>query len=231
MIIRPFGWNEIFFIVAAVQWTVLLSLIAFAGGGAIGILVALLRTAPQRPLRVAAGAYILLFQGTPLLMQLFMVFFGLGLFGVSVSPWTAAAVGLSLNAGAFLGEIWRGSIQTVPRGQHEAAMALGLRYIQRLALIVLPQALRIAVAPTVGFLVQLVKSTSLASVIGFTELARAGQLTNNATFRPFLVFSLVAALYFALCWPLSWLSRRLETRLARGIAGPVQVPRPRLEAV
>jgi polar amino acid transport system permease protein len=140
-------------------------------------------------------------------------------------------VGLSLNAGAFLGEIWRGSIQTVPRGQHEAAMALGLHYVQRLALVVLPQALRIAVAPTVGFLVQLVKGTSLASVIGFTELARAGQLTNNATFRPFLVFSLVAGLYFALCWPLSWLSRRLEKRLAHGAARPAQAPTPRLEAV
>jgi polar amino acid transport system permease protein len=231
MIIRPFGWNEILFIVSALQWTVLLSLIAFAGGGVIGLVVALARTAPQRPLRLTAAAYILVFQGTPLLMQLFMVFFGLSLFGVSVSPWTAASVGLCLNAGAFLGEIWRGSIETVPRGQHEAAMSMGLHYVQRLALVVLPQALRIAVAPTVGFLVQLVKGTSLASVIGFTELTRAGQLTNNATFRPFLVFSLVAALYFALCWPLSWLSRRLEKRLAVGSARPAQAPNPRLEMI
>lgn len=213
---RAFGWNELAFILAATQWTVLLSLTAFAGGGAIGLVVALVRTAPQRWLRLLATGYILVFQGTPLLMQLFMVFFGAGILGYSINPWSAAAIGLSLNAGAFLGEIWRGSIEVVPRGQHEAAMALGLRYLKRLFLVVMPQAVRSAIPPTVGFMVQLVKSTSLASVIGFTELARAGQIMNNATFRPFLIFSIVAVLYFALCWPLSWYSRRLERRLANG---------------
>lgn len=229
--IRAFGWNEVVFVVLAAQWTVLLSLVAFVGGGVLGLAVALLRTAPKRVLRVGAAGYILVFQGTPLLMQLFMVFFGGSLLGLSPSPWTAAAVGLSLNAGAFLGEIWRGAIQTVPAGQHEAAMALGLPYSRRLGLVILPQALRIAVPPTVGFLVQVVKGTSLASVIGFTELARAGQLTNNATFRPFLVFSLVAAIYFALCWPLSWLSARLEARLARSASRAGRTAKITLQAV
>jgi polar amino acid transport system permease protein len=124
-------------------------------------------------------------------------------------------LGLSLNAGAFLGEIWRGSIQSVPKSQSEAAMALGLHYLPRMRHIVLPQALRIATAPTVGFLVNLVKSTSLAAVIGFVELTRAGQVLNNVTFRPFTVFMSVAVLYFLLCWPLTIASRRLERRMAQ----------------
>ena len=121
-------------------------------------------------------------------------------------------VTLTLHAAAYLGEIWRGCIDAVPRGQWEAATALGMRHPARMRYIVLPQAARISIAPTVGFLVLLLKSTSLASIIGFFELTRAGQIINNATFRPFLVFSLVAVVYFVLCWPLSLLSRRLETR-------------------
>lgn len=212
--IRPFTWHEFLFLLAAVQWTLSLSAIAFLGGAAGGLLVALGRTAQAKPLRYAAAAYIQLFQGTPLLMQLFLVFFGVTVIGLEVNPWIAAALGLTLNASAFLGEIWRGSIEAVPRGQWEAATALGLRYAGRMRYVVLPQASRIAVAPTVGFLVQLIKGTSLAAIIGFTELTRAGQIVNNATFRPFLVFSIVAGLYFALCWPLSWASRRLEARYA-----------------
>jgi polar amino acid transport system permease protein len=123
-------------------------------------------------------------------------------------------LGLSLNAGAFLGEIWRGAIQGVPRGQIEAARSLGLHYGPLMGKIVLPQAMRLAVAPTVGFLVNLVKSTSLASILGFVELIRAGQLLNNATFNPFLIFGTVAIMYFVICWPLTLASRRLERRLA-----------------
>ena len=194
------------------RWTLLLSAIAFAGGGIGGLVVALARTAPAAWLRGLATGYIQLFQGTPLLLQLFLVFFGANMFGGAIDPLLAAAIALTLNAAAFLGEIWRGCIQAVPVGQREAATALGMRYPTRMIYIVLPQAARIAIAPTVGFLVLLLKSTSLASIIGFVEVTRAGQIVNNATFRPFLAFSIVAAIYFALCWPLSMLSRRLELR-------------------
>ncbi len=207
-----FGTNDFLFLVAAIRWTLALSAIAFIGGGIGGLVVALARTAPLAPLRLAATGYIQLFQGTPLLMQLFLVFFGANMFGGRIDPLIAAAIALTLNAAAFLGEIWRGCIEAIPRGQWEAATALGLRYPAAMRDIVLPQAARIAVAPTVGFLVLLVKSTSLASIIGFVEITRAGQIINNATFQPFLVFSVVAVLYFALCWPLSLLSRHLETR-------------------
>jgi len=210
--IRHFGPNEALFIVEAVRWTLLLSAIAFAGGGLGGLIVALARTAPLAGLRGIAAGYIQVFQGTPLLMQLFLVFFGANLFAGSIDPLVAAAIALTMNAAAFLGEIWRGCIDAIPRGQWEAATALGMRYPARMIYIVLPQAARIAIAPTVGFLVLLLKSTSLASIIGFVEVTRAGQIINNATFRPFLVFSIVATIYFVLCWPLSMLSRRLELR-------------------
>ncbi|PGH58592.1 amino acid ABC transporter permease [Azospirillum palustre] len=212
--IRAFGYNEFLFLLSAVQWTLMLSVIAFIGGGLVGLFVALGRTSDVKPLRLLATGYIQLFQGTPLLMQLFLVFFGATVIGIDMSPWVAAAVGLTLNTSAFLGEIWRGCIQSVPRGQWEAASSLGLRYPGLMRYVILPQAVKVAVPPTVGYLVQVIKGTSLAAIIGFVELTRAGQIVNNATFQPFLVFGIVAAIYFALCWPLSLLSQRLEARYA-----------------
>ena len=129
----------------------LLSIIAFVGGGVIGILIALMRVSDNRALRWFAIGYIRLFQGTPLLLQLFLVFFGADLFGLNLGALLSASLGLSLNAGAFLGEIWRGSIQAVPAGQTEAARALGLHYGPTMLRVVAPQALRVATAPTVGF--------------------------------------------------------------------------------
>lgn len=213
--IRIFGWNEFFIIVEAARWTIALSIIAFVGGGIGGLFIALVRVSNLRVLRWLAIAFIRIFQGTPLLMQLFLVFFGMNIFGLAINPWIAATIALTLHASAFLGEIWRGCIEAVPSGQTEAATALGLRYFNRMRYIVLPQAARIAVAPTVGFLVQLIKGTSLAAIIGFVELTRTGQIINNATFRPFLVFGTVAAIYFILCWPLSVVARRMERRFSR----------------
>jgi polar amino acid transport system permease protein len=206
--------SDLWFLLLATRWTILLSLIAFAGGGTVGLVIALMRVSAARLPRWLAIAYIRVFQGTPLLLQLFLAFFGADLLGVPLGAWLSAALGLSLNAGAFLGEIWRGAIQAVPIGQLEAARALGLKYRPLILRVVLPQALRIAIPPTVGFLVNLIKSTSLAAIIGFVELTRAGQQLNNATFRPFLIFGTVAAIYFVLCWPLTLAAGGLERRLA-----------------
>ena len=211
---RALTWGDLAFLPWAAQWTVVLSALAFVGGGVIGLGIALMRVSERRWLRGIAAGYIRVVQGTPLLLQLFLVFFGSDMLGLGLGALVSAALGLSVNAGAFLGEIWRGSIQAVAPGQVEAARALGLPYGARMLRVVAPQALRLATAPTVGFLVNLVKSTSLAAVIGFVELTRAGQLLNNATFRPFVVFGSVAAIYFVLCWPLTVLSRRLERRLS-----------------
>ncbi len=214
--IRQFGWNEFELLVFAARWTIVLALIAFVGGGIGGLIVALLRTADNRTARAATGVFIRVFQGTPLLMQLFLAYFGMAIFGVSVNPLIAAMIALTAHASAYLGEIWRGCIEAVPRGQTEAATTLGLHYFARMRYVVLPQAARIAVPPTVGFLVQLLKETSLASIIGFVELTRQGQIITSVTFRPFLVYGLVAAIYFAMCWPLSLAAQRMERGLARG---------------
>lgn len=212
--IRPFGINEFLTIAYATQWTLLLSLIALIGGAIGGMAIALLRTGTSRIGRMVASAFIVTFQGTPLLMQLFLVFFGASVLGFNINPWIAAAVGLTLHASAYLGDIWRGCINAVPKGQWEAAKALGLNYRSMMSSVVLPQAVRIALPPTVGFLVQLIKLTSVTSIIGFVELTRTGQIINNVTFKPFIVFSIVAAIYFILCWPLSYFSSRLEKQYA-----------------
>lgn len=211
---RTFGYSDLWFIVEAAQWTVLLSIMAFIGGGIVGLIVALARTSESKTAHALSIGFIQLFRGTPLLLQLFLVFFGAPVIGLDVNPWLAAAVALTLNSGAFLGEIWRGCIEAIPRGQWEAAEALGLSYRHKMRDVVLPQALKIAVPPTVGYMVQIVKGTSLAAIIGFTELTRAGQIINNATFQPMVVFSVVAIIYFLLCWPLSLLAAYMERRLA-----------------
>ena len=208
--------NHFLYLITAAQWTVLLSLIAFAGGALVGLPVALMRVSKIAALRLVASAYIQLIQGTPLLIVLFLSYFGLGIMGYKLAPLVAAGVALTLYAAAFLGEIWRGCIEAVPRTQWEASDCLGLNRFQQYAYVVLPQAMRIAIPPTVGFMVQIVKNTSLASVIGFVELARAGQIVNNSTFEPFVLFCGVAAIYFALCYPLSLAARALERRTDAG---------------
>jgi polar amino acid transport system permease protein len=209
-----FGFKDLVFLLTGLKWTVLLSLIAFAGGGIMGLLVAVARTARSAALRRAMILYIAVFQGTPLLMQLFVVYYGLGLVGIQLPAWAAVAIAFTLNASAFLGDIWRGAIEALPRGQTEAATALGLPLVSRLHDVILPQALRIAQPATVGYAVQLIKGTSLAAIVGFIELARAGQIVSSQTFAPILVFGIVGAIYFALCWPLSLYSARLEAKYA-----------------
>ena len=211
--IREFSFNDVLYLVAAMRWTLALTAIAFLGGGLVGLTVALLRVSAFAPLRWIGTIYVLAVQGTPLLAWLFVFFFGLSIVGVEVSPWIAAAAAYSIYAGAFLGEIWRGCLQAIPKTQWEAGASLGLSFTSQLRYIIVPQATRLAIPPTVGFLVQLIKNTSLAAVIGFIELTREGQLTTAVTFRPFTVYLTVAALYFALCFPLTQVARRLERRL------------------
>ena len=213
MFTSGFNANHLNFLLEGALWTVVLSLISFIGGGLGGALVALARISSWRPLRYLAIAYIQIIQGTPLLVILFLSYFGLSIMGLTLPPLVAAGLSMTIYVSAYLGEIWRGSIQSVARTQWEAAECLALSRWQRLSLVILPQAVRIATPPTVGFMVQIIKNTSLASIVGFVELVRAGQLINNSIFQPFLIYVLIAALYFALCYPLSAWSRRLEMRL------------------
>lgn len=206
-------WDILRGLLLAARWTILLSLVSFAGGAIVGAILLFLRIGKAKAGRIAVRYFVELFQGTPLLMQLFLAFFGLGLFGIDVPAWLAAGVALTLWSAAFLTEIWRGCVEAVAKGQWEASASLGMGYIQQMRHVILPQALRIAVPPTVGFSVQVVKGTALTSIIGFVELSKAGTVITNATFQPFTVYGFVALIYFALCWPLSKSSQILERKL------------------
>lgn len=202
--------GHIEFLLQGALWTIVLSSLAFLCGGIIGALVALARISPLRPVRSLALIYVQVIQGTPLLIVLFLIYFGFPAVAFEVSSLAAAVISMTIYVSAYLGEIWRGAIQSVPKAQWEAAECLALTRIQRMGEVILPQAVKIATPPTVGFLVQIVKNTSLVSVVGFVELSRAAQLINNSIFEPFKIYLIVAVLYFCLCFPLSFWSRRLE---------------------
>ncbi|HWT98572.1 MAG TPA: amino acid ABC transporter permease [Terriglobales bacterium] len=198
----------------AARWTVLLSAMAFVGGGIVGLLLLMLRYGGNRLARRLVQLYTELFQSTPLLMQFYLVFFGLPLLGFDVSPMLSASLCLTFYASAYLTEIWRGCVDSVPRGQWDASASVGFHYFDQMRFVILPQALRLAIPPTVGFLVQMVKSTALASIIGFKELTKTAEILTNATFEPTLIYGLVTLIYFALCFPLTYFARALEKKLA-----------------
>jgi polar amino acid transport system permease protein len=206
-------WDIVRNLLLAARWTIVLSLIAFIGGGLVGGLLLVARLGGRRWVDRMVGRYVQLFQGTPLLMQLFLSYFGLGLFGIKASVWVSVSVALTLYTSAYLTEIWRGCVAAIPKGQWEASQSLALSFTEQLRYVILPQALKIAVPPTVGFLVQVIKGTALASVVGFVELTRAGNMISNVTYAPFTVFSCVALLYFALCYPISLYAKTLERKL------------------
>ena len=209
---RDFGWGELQFLLLSVRWTLLLSLVAFVGGGVLGLVLAALRISSSSIARAAVDVFVTLFQGTPLLVQLLLFYYGTSFVGLTPDALTAAAFAFTLNSGAFFGEIWRGCLQAIPQGQWDSARALGLRFLPALRLVILPQALRTMAAPTVGYMVQVVKGTSVASLIGIAELTRTAVMVNTVTFEPLRVFGTVCAAYFVICWPLSRLSEALGRR-------------------
>lgn len=210
------------FLLLAARWTLALSAIAFAGGGIGALLLLILRYAYPRTGSKLTVVYSNIFQGTPLLLQLFTVYFGLPLLGIDVSAWAAAGLALSLFASAYLADIWRGCIDVIPTGQWDAGRSFGMSLPLLMRRIILPLAIPAATPPTVGFLVQLVKSTALTSIIGFDELLRASQIVTNATFQPLKVYGLAAIIYFAICFPLTLGSRYLERRMARAQRTPAR---------
>lgn len=210
--IRPFGYDELYFLVTSARWTLALSMIALIAGGCVGFILAVLRVVGGPRVRTLVVLYIELIQAMPVLMLLFLGYFGLSFAGLEFPPLAAAGVAMSLYTSAYLADIWRGCIQAIGREQWQASEALALTTFQQLRYVILPQAVRIALGPTVNFSVQLVKNTSVAALIGFVELTRAGQLLNNITFRPLTVFGVVAVVYFCICYPLSLFGQGLEGR-------------------
>lgn len=207
--------DQLFFIFKGAGWTLVLSAMGFIGGALIGVPVALARARGGVVIRSLTGIYVQLMQGIPLPVIMFVVYFGISIAGFNLPALVAAGLAMTVYSSAFLGEIWKGCIQAVPKTQWEAAECLALRPVQRVVHVILPQAVRIAVAPTVSFLVQIIKNSSYAVVIGFFDLTYSARVVNNSTFKPFVVFTIAAVIYFAICYPLSSLSYRLERRLKR----------------
>ncbi len=208
--IQSFGLSSLPILLRGALWTLALSGLTFVIGGILGLVFALLRSLGPRPVRYAIAGYIELVQATPLLILLFLAYYGLSFLGFYFPPLAAAVISLSIYCTAFLADIWRGCIEAIPRQQWEAADSLALSLPQKLRHVILPQAFRIALGPTVGFMVQIVKNTSVTALISFVELTRAGQLLNTMTFQPFEVFMTVAAMYFVICYPLSYYSEYLQ---------------------
>lgn len=207
--------DQLLFIFKGAGWTLVLSAMGFVGGALIGVPLALARARGGMVLRGLTGAYVQLMQGVPLPVIMFVVYFGISIAGFDLPALVAAGLAMTVYSSAYLGEIWKGCIQAVPKTQWEAAECLALRPLQRVVHVILPQAVRIAIAPTVGFLVQIIKNSSYAVVIGFFDLTYSARVVNNSTFKPFVVFTIAAVIYFAICYPLSSLSYWLERRLKR----------------
>ncbi len=196
----------------ATRWTILLSCIAFVCGGLVALMLLVLKIADFKGLTRVINGYIQVFQGTPLLTQLFLAYFGLAMLGFDTSAWFAATLALTLYTSAYLADIWYGCVKAVHQGQWEAAKTLALSFYEQLRYVIFPQAIRMAIPPTVGFMVQVVKGTALVSIIGFVELTRTGGMIANATYQPLLVYACVGAIYFCLCFPISMSARLLERK-------------------
>lgn len=205
-------FDHLLFIFKGAGWTILLSAMGFVGGAIVGVPLALARSSRKRWLAGISGFLVQVVQGVPLPVIMFVVYFGISVSGFELPALAAAGLAMTAYAGAYLGEIWKGCIQAVPRTQWEAAECLALTPFQTAAHVILPQAGRIAIPPTVGFLVQIVKNSSYAVVIGFFDLTYSSRVVNNSTFEPFIVFTIAALLYFAMCYPLSKLAALLERR-------------------
>ena len=201
-----------------VAGTIPLTAISFVLGLVLAVLVALMRLSGNRLVSGIARFYVSVIRGTPLLLQLFIVFFALPSVGITLEPWPSAIIAFTLNVGGHASEAVRGAILAVPRGQWEAAMTVGMSRTTTLRRVVLPQAARIAVPSLSNTLISLVKDTSLASTILVTELLRKAQEIAAPTFEFFTLYGLAAVYYWVVCLVLSFGQTRLETRLSRYVA-------------
>jgi len=199
----------------AIKYTIPLTLIAFTLGLIIAIFTAIARISTSKPLQIVARIYVSAVRGTPLLVQLFILFYGLPTVGIIIDPFPAAVIGFSLNVGAYASEIIRAAILSIPKGQWEAAQTIGMGYAQTLQRIVLPQAARVSVPPLSNSFISLVKDTSLASLILVTEMFRRAQEIAASNYEFLLLYVEVGIIYWAICFILSLLQGRIEHRLDR----------------
>lgn len=208
-------WQNVGFLLAGVEVTLAVTLAALSSGLVVGLVIALARMSSRRWLQMPAIAYIEVFRNTPALIQLMWVYYCLPILtGLEMSAVTSSTVALAVNGAAYIAEIIRGGIQSVDRGQVEAARTLGMSHVQTMRRIVLPQAFRRMIPPFVNESVSILKFSSLVSVLGVADLTYQAQVLSTTTFRPIEIFTFIAVIYFLLCTALSYCARRLEIRLA-----------------
>lgn len=212
---EPFGWQHLTPLFKGALLTILLVLTSGVIGSILGMILGLARTSPSRLARWVSSIYINFIRGIPLLVIIFFIYFGLPMLfpNLSISAFVAAVIALSVFAAAYIAEIVRGSINAISKGQNEAADALGLNYWLKYRYIIIPQAMKIVVPPGIGFLIGLVKQSSLVSVIGFIELTRAGGVVSNLTSDPITTYLVVALFYFVICFGISLFGRQYEKKL------------------
>ncbi|WP_223701002.1 amino acid ABC transporter permease [Sutcliffiella deserti] len=202
----------------ALYYTIPLTLISFSVGLIIAILTALARISSIKPLQIIARIYVSIIRGTPLLVQLFIIFYGLPSVGITIDSFMAAVIGFSLNMGAYSSEIIRAAILSTPKGQWEAAYSMGMSYPQALKRIILPQASRVSIPPLSNSFISLVKDTSLASLILVAEMFRKAQEIAATNYEFLLLYTQAALLYWMICFGLSLIQGQLERRLDRYVA-------------
>ena len=201
-----------------IQYTIPLSFIAFIIGLVLAVLTALARISTIKILQIIARVYVSIIRGTPLLVQLFILFYGLPTVGIVIDPFPAAILGFSLNVGAYASEVIRASILSIPKGQWEAANTIGMTYVQSLRRVILPQAARVSIPPLSNTFISLIKDTSLASLILVTEMFRVAQQIAATNYEFLLLYGQAALIYWAVCFLLSLGQGRLENRFDRYVS-------------
>jgi len=227
---EPFGWQHLSPLVKGAEFTIVLCVISGVIGSVFGVLLGLAKTSPNRVARWLSAIYVNIVRGVPLLVIIFFVYFGIPLMfpGLGLSAFLSAIIALSGFAAAYVAEIVRGSIEAIPKGQGEAADALGLNYYTKYRYVIIPQAMKIAVPPGIGFLISLVKDSSLVTVIGYVELTKSGSIVSNLTGDPIKTYLVVAGMYFVICYGISLIGRQYEKHTGihvdplklSGLAGP-----------
>lgn len=212
---QEFGWAHILALLRGAVLTIWVCLLATLFGCIIGLFVGLGKQAKNKVIRAICSIYVNLLRGIPLLIILFFIYYAIPIvFNVQVSQAVCSIVGLSIYAGAYIGEIVHGAITSLPKGQFEACDALGMSTVQKYSLVIIPQAFRAMIPSLVTFIIGLIKDSSLVSVIGYVDLTRAGKIVSNLTMQPFITFICVGIIYFILCYPLSILADRLVARMS-----------------
>jgi polar amino acid transport system permease protein len=211
--VRPLQVGDIVFMLTTTLTTIELSVIAILGGLLLGVIVGVCRSSTVRGVNILARIYVELFRGIPILLQIFMFYYGLKILGIRMPALLSASMAFVFNVAANVGETLRGIILSIPKSQWEAAACLGLPHLAQLRYVILPQVVRAAIPPSIGIMVGLIKDTSLASIIGFVELTRSGALIMAVTMNPYTAFPLIAGIYFLVCFPLTQTSRWLEKAL------------------